>query len=122
MTMRLSEAIRLGAMNKPQAFGFDSTWQTTCTSMAAYEAIGEQHRYLESFYVPWPFLAQPCSCPYGNCIFSMSSYWKLRNIIPHLNDHHRWTREAIADWVEQFEPVKEQEQPCATSVETLVLK
>jgi hypothetical protein len=36
----------------------------------------------------------------------------------HLNDHHYWSRERIADWIDQLQvkPVAEQEKPEAVAV------
>ena len=36
---------------------------------------------------------------------------RTQSLITHLNDDHKWTREAIADWVEGIE--REQEQAAA---------
>lgn len=91
--MQLSEAIRLGAMLHPQGFYWSHLKDTngtviaTCALGAAYDA-GYAH----------PFeVATPARCP--RCHGSASLSW----IVAHLNDTHRWTREAIADWVETVE-------------------
>lgn len=106
--MRLSEAIRLGSMLKPQAFDYYAFDGGTCALGAAAEAcsidartvgqvdiarLSEQHEWsLEKFYeVPCPV----CDVNHGDC--------DDENVIAHLNDVHRWTRERIADWVETVE-------------------
>lgn len=99
--MRLSEAIRLGAMLHPQCFGVPRV-QTirdgkeftlrTCAIGAASEAgyvwgVADDRVSLFSM-----------SCPVDNCIRG-----SLVTIIAKLNDRHRWTREAIADFVQTVE-------------------
>ncbi len=87
--MKLSEAIRLGSMLRPQSFGtFFSKDGGTCALAAAQEAgfdnIDVMTRVVES-----PFYGHTSS---------------LAACVVNLNDHHRWTREQIADWVETVEP------------------
>lgn len=96
--MRLSEAIRLGAMLKPQGFGFGSghpTASATCALGSAYEAsnCGDGWWNLEKCFPIVNLL--PTKCP--SCGDAMPS------MVPHLNDDHRWSRERIADWVELIE-------------------
>lgn len=101
--MKLSEAIRLGAMLKPQGFGHGSGYphaSATCALGAAYEAsdCGAGWASLEKRF---PVVnALPLKCP--TCGKANPG------MVPHLNDDHRWTREQIADWVESIE--REQEQ------------
>lgn len=130
--MRLSEAIRLGAMMKPQAFGvergrvrrpglrglFQPRIETTCALAAALDAVGPlptkeipaaQATALRGHVSPgktlatvfpeeWALVNLGVSCPACNG-FPVPVF----NLISHLNDTHRWTREQIADWVEQIE-------------------
>jgi hypothetical protein len=102
-TMRLSEAIRLGAMLKPQYFGdFYGPEQTTCALGAAGDAIGTVFIDQEDVAAEWPwtqgdFVRCPGELECGEC-------GNVLNTIPHLNDDHRWTRERIADWVARHEP------------------
>lgn len=114
--MKLSEAIRLGAMLKPQAFGAVQRQGTTCAIGAAYDAIGALSKddgdgmSEEDFLVVCghlPLLAAPnvqcpaCSeTPYGDDGSMCAN-------IAHLNDWHRWTREQIADWVASQEALAE---------------
>lgn len=105
--MKLSEAIRLGAMLKPQAFGqYGSV--ASCALRAAtdalgippnkadspdYDALKARYRYLD--------VLQPCPVP--TCWLSGETDRALA-VIYHLNDHHQWTREQIADWIATIEP------------------
>lgn len=38
------------------------------------------------------------------CLYCFGEYfYNLPNLVVHLNDVHRWSREKIADYIEQFE-------------------
>lgn len=100
--MRLSEAIRLGAMLKPQAFG--TLWRGvgSCALGAAYDALGcapfEFPREIERFAAQTIAVCPACESCWGP--------WPPLSgvaVIGHLNDDHRWTREQIADWVARVE-------------------
>lgn len=105
--MRLSEAIRLGAMLKPQAFEGPSAvplkYQTrTCALAAAADALGL--RELNIWFRPWPW-------PWVNdehrqrvCPVCTTDQLHPAGVIAHLNDHHHWAREVIADFVATIEP------------------
>lgn len=113
--MRLSEAIRLGAMLKPQGSGeFVSADGRSCALGAAGDAVGiDAGLSMQPFYVEWPWIERRMvQCPKCDC----SS--RIGNTIVHLNDHHGWTREAIADWVAAIEPA---EQPSAPARATNAL-
>jgi hypothetical protein len=98
--MRLSEAIRLGAMLHPQAFqslrviDMDTGAVVRTCALGAAEQAGyniERESAEESL--------QRCpACP------PVPFFWSVNMVIAHLNDDHRWTRERIADWVETLEP------------------
>lgn len=108
--MRLSEAIRLGSMLRGQAFEdyFDNSG--SCAIGAALEAAGlrdavrdggcavaeYENRHRAVFVASCP----SCGRQPG---MGMTSFM---NTVIHLNDDHRWTREAIADWVAGIEPVE----------------
>lgn len=134
--MKLSEAIRLGAMLRPQAFGSIHGIQrgvslggvlglsmpdivTTCALGAAMEAfgckaipaeeatgevLGTRGRPVKGEMTiqspdEWArFLIGTYSCPACDTFRGHGT-----QIIPHLNDTHRWTRERIASFVEQIE-------------------
>ncbi len=122
--MRLSEAIRLGAMMKPQGFGepLSLNGHATCGFGAAVDAIGMPTRdVLEGEYVTngraggfakrgckaliipaeWnPFLEEFHLCPSCSAVSGNGMTRNGLQAITHLNDFHRWTRERIANWVE----------------------
>jgi len=47
---------------------------------------------------PWLFERTPIDCPACHC--EMPAVFV---VIAHLNDHHRWTRDAISKWVDMLE-------------------
>lgn len=96
--MRLSEAIRLGAMMKPQAFG--DLWKGggSCALGAAYDALGWRDRVCCIDGPLMDFYGRVISCP------ACGTRSGVTGIMTHLNDNHHWTREAIADWVATVEP------------------
>jgi hypothetical protein len=96
--MKLSEAIRLGSLLRPQGFRylFDNHGRT-CALGAALDAIRKLPDFLSDRYIPeeWiNFINYHSQCP--ACPF-------VGNVITHLNDFHKWTRESIADWIESIE-------------------
>ena len=99
--MKLSEAIKLGAMLKPQ--GFEGTGHpngtTTCALGAALNAISSNG----CVYGIWPWVNKIKLCP-------VCEKEPPYAVIPHLNNIHRWTRERIADWVATIEPVEVEPQ------------
>jgi hypothetical protein len=98
MTLRLSEAIRLGAMLKPQGFGwFNTDDGGTCAMGAAMQAAGHIR--------DWPVVKKsPAACPACPLVrVSDNTHNATGAMIVHLNDDHRWTRERIADWVATLE-------------------
>ena len=128
--MKVSEAIRLGAMNKPQKYGGPryllAEEEATCAMSAAAEAFGDEHLSA----TPWEerdFPILPKKCPV--CMLSFSHYFKDNQedvqeslfMVTHLNDIHKWTREKIADYIAQFEensndtdqPVQSRTEPVA---------
>lgn len=98
--MKLSEAIRLGAMLKPQAHLGFFDGQGTCAIGAANDAIGHLNDLLLGRFVEfkeWPVFNMPVTDPV--------TQWPTRlwDAVVTLNDTHRWTRERIAAWVEGIE-------------------
>lgn len=121
--MKLSEAIRLGAMLHPQCFGSMNRWRdggdlpsavgddeviATC-ALGAAEAAG----YPDTFSVSSSDMVCP-ECP----------QWTngLEQVVAHLNDRHRWTRERIADWVATVEPVSTSTGSTTGSTEAYLAK
>lgn len=128
--MKLSEAIRLGSMLKPQAFGSYRADGGTCAMGAAIDAIGGLVAGKSDEV--WPIVAQgPAVCP--ECADVIHRHHHPYNpyvvvcnptgaMIIHLNDDHRWTRERIADWVQTIEdahPAPAQEPETAPSVDAV---
>lgn len=92
--LKLSEAIRLGAMMTEQTFGEFGDDERTCAIGAAQKALGLP------VSAGGPLLhllgdrsAEP-PCEHG------SLPWSVGALIIHLNDDDRWPREKIADWLE----------------------
>lgn len=119
MSLKLSEAIRLGAMVTPQCtrrFYHDGA---TCAFGSALHAVGalnrenpmdsEQNQFI---YQRWPLTEQRAACPVCGMVAKMFIVGAFC-----LNDTHHWTREQIADWVETLEPKDAPvEQPAADEV------
>lgn len=99
--MRLSDAIRLGAMMTVQCFGdfSDDSGEVpaTCALGAAGQASGHTFQVLTDVMQVWPFTAYWGHCP--DC----HTGGEIAYVVYHLNDDHLWTRERIADWVETLE-------------------
>jgi len=98
--MKLSEAIRLGSMLRPQAFGKIFDGKSSCAFGAAQEALGLHWDF--PVVITWPWLDDPLICP--ACL--LTEQLGAAVISSHLNDKHQWTREEIADWVATVEPQK----------------
>ena len=96
--MRLSEAIRLGAMLGPQAFGATFENEKSCALGSALRAISITDRPWTATADVWPFVYTRAQHPV------LGDTYLVITIIRELNDLHRWTREAIADWVATVEP------------------
>ncbi len=106
--MRLSEAIRLGAMLRPQIHDAIFALDGSCAMGAAYEACGVAYTDGPLFLTEgvaelidgWNGTPrhQPL-CPICHVSAEITLCWT----VAHLNDEHRWTREQIADWVATIE-------------------
>jgi hypothetical protein len=115
--MRLSEAIRLGAMLKPQGENWLYMAGKTCALGAALDAAGalsfdepDEYDDYEPLISRWPILRRPAVSP----VIEWQNWKDVSNIVMGLNDTCHWTREQIADWVETIEAQQEQpvtEQP-----------
>lgn len=122
--MTFAEAIRLGSVLRPQAFGdtfgtkkrwFRKPVQTSCALGAAIEAAGVQFlpdtgsgtnipvRGAVStgmawmFPPEWNFTSAHELCP----VCRVNS--TIIGLVEHLNDYHKWSRQDIAEWVEPVE-------------------
>jgi hypothetical protein len=111
--MRLSEAIRLGAMMRPQAFRTLLTDDGACALGAALLAVGSRpEEAVRSALDRWPWASTvSADCP--RCGRSRTVF----RVITHLNDRHRWTREQVAKWVAGIEPTDVHRMPRAPGVE-----
>jgi len=105
-TKELASAIRAGASRRPeQAFGdYFIGRRASCALGAAYEGMyrlaadmGGQRptRDLTNFFDCLEGIVR--ACPVEGC----KKRLLLSAMIVHLNDHHEWSREQIADWLEQ---------------------
>lgn len=118
-TMKLSEAIRLGATVSHQIYGaLKDRNGGTCAWGSALHAIGILDRVnmlctLQDEQLPkdWVLLKGEISfCPEEVCRFHdhTNPLFDMEGCIAHLNDEHKWTREQIADWVQTIEDQLEQ--------------
>ncbi len=103
--MTLSEAIRLGAMLKPQQIhdGSLSDGTGTCALGAAMEACGIDVEGDDNYWSlgeRFPHLDGPSP---EHCAHCGSNPGNLMGHIWHLNDTHYVSREKIADWVATLE-------------------
>lgn len=116
--LKLSEAIREGSKLRPQNFrgtyfSQEEDKVSSCAIAAAFEAIGRVNgdtyfkggglvpsldEYFKahidhSIYCP----VEGCPCnEYG------PEFEYAGSLIVHINDYHKWTREAIADFIEKL--------------------
>src|SRR5262245_38820101 len=119
--MKLSEAMRLGTMLRPQTVVNLLTEQGSCALGAAGEAaglfrVGDEWKEFgyTSLSETWPILyTRSPGCPV--CRQSHGDR-TLGETITSLNDIHEWTREMIADWVETIERRHEQVAPAVVKV------
>src|SRR5687767_14918938 len=103
-----SDAIRYGATLRPQGEGGTSAQAAvgrSCAILAGAEAMtgtlwidGDYQLVKRAF----PYLLNPAECP-QHCQDGISYKPKLLDVLYHLNDEHKWTREAIADWLQERE-------------------
>jgi hypothetical protein len=136
--MNLSDAIREGCKIAPVQlyrqffdrfselgrFAFFSVPKGACALGAAlYGSGGFNDVFASEMRHPgaeassrFPILLSLTICPTAACpLFVGGTTLELGNVVTHLNDEHRWTREAIAMWVETLEQ-KIDEEAIAASV------
>lgn len=119
--MKLSEAIRLGAMASKQGFGENSIWgEERCALGAACLAMGVETPRAHEMYIAlrmaYPWLSTHFLPPVNDAKVSRDAM----QIVWSLNDLFNWTRERIADWVETVEPSEAPEVSEAVLTETLL--
>lgn len=124
--IRLSEAIRLGSMLRPQAFGVFFDGLGTCAQGAALEAIGHHicdGNKHEAMAMAWPWAhcghseSLHCTSRTHRCPECPTWNRCVSAVVAHLNNDHRWSRERIALYVEQLEQRRiaepiQQEESC----------
>ena len=108
----LADAIRKGADRRPeQAFGdYFRGRKASCALGAAYEGMYRLPDNADGTRptkdLEWFFDCLEGSvrrCPADGCRKRLT----LASILVHLNDEHRWSREAIASWLEKENGSKE---------------
>ena len=118
--MKLSEAIRLGAMMKPKGDGHFEQAGRTCALGAAMDAVGLLDaasdialNIRDVYGKHFPVLRSLVRHPDSRMGVVQ---WRLDAVIVDLNDDCGWTREQIADWVEQIECQHEAAKPKTAEV------
>lgn len=104
--LTLSEAIRLGAMIRPQGYGSFVRDGASCALGAAAEACGIGADDFEAVGAMWPWtLRRIFTIEFisGHDWSHQQCLVDAREVIWRLNDVHGWTRERIADYVELLE-------------------
>lgn len=102
--MKLSDAIRLGAMLGPQIRGQYADHAGTCALGAAAVAVGAgvgARSISDCISETWPWVHTTFAIS-PDCAICHPT--RVDSIILHLNDDAKWTREEIADWVATVEP------------------
>lgn len=109
--MKLSEAIRLEGMTLEQSVGVShDVTKSACALQGAVLMVGRdavESEYCTSICAEWPWAARGGVVWYLLCPECTDVRSDAADTIVHLNDHHRWTRNQIADWVETVEPAEE---------------
>src|SRR5579863_10622302 len=104
--MRLSEAMRLGAMLFRKAEGAlrrrTPEGEMRCAIGTALGAVGKACTYGRAEEL-WPHLTDYTGYTCPVCCVRYRP-WSMKQIIIHMNDTHRCSREEIADWVASVEP------------------
>lgn len=135
--LKASDALRVGAAKRPQAFWHVVMDGATCGQGALYEgafgelpiatpdemgALGDLD--IDRVEGAYPEMCERvvtcpvCGTASGRLLFVRLTPW---NMVAHLNDSHLWTREAIADFLDEVlgEPLELPARSFATNVATL---
>lgn len=112
--LSLSAAIRLGAMLGPQVFdvGHDKEGGS-CALGAAEDSLG--YRVMGDYPECWPEPMRSTLIRMDKERCPECGKQPFLSLITHLNDTHRWTREQIADLVEEFEMDEPHSKSCTCS-------
>ena len=97
--MKLSDAIRLGAMLKPQAV---RSWNG-CALGVAMNAAGVEMPHSAELFRLWPWLSGVVLAEHP----VTGERRSIVSIIYNLNDARLWSRERIANWVATIEPAEQ---------------
>ena len=139
--MKLSDAIREGCENSGQSFGRlwrdDEGNYKTCVLGAIMDAHGVGSKNFTGLRVirtSFPVLMLSVrECPVGCSLSYMNvntynikamidpSDFRLRDVMVHLNNHHKWSREKIAGWIDEFafEKSEQKSQPQKSELTTI---
>lgn len=95
----------MNGMCKPQGFGEGSMYSidAPCVIGGALQSVNKAQNFAV-FDNTWPWTREVSYCP------ACDEKVIIGAIIWHLNDQHRWSRAAIAEWVASVEP-KEANEP-----------
>lgn len=121
-TLKLSEAIRLGARLKPQGRTFLTHDGRTCAVGAALDVCGRldadapESKNWHVAEMLWPWAAVVIPERIVHPVTGQAYGATALRLITSLNDLHDWTREQIADWVATIEP---QDAPSEAKIETV---
>lgn len=98
--MKLWEAMLKGAKMGPQTFSMFHRFKDNGSCALGAAALGSAFEYGQ-FRDVFPAVemqtVSPCPC------LRVSNRNNVGDIVIHLNDWHRWSREAIAEWVKTIE-------------------
>jgi hypothetical protein len=103
--MKLWEHMLNGAKQGPQVFNaFFGIDEGSCAMGAVAKSTGIASFRLadgEDLCQMFPELRKYAECPEknDNCIINHYYRYSLSNVIVCLNDHHRWSRQRIAEWL-----------------------
>ena len=113
--MKLSEMMLLGSMVRGQSYHSFCEHRldgqvTSCAMGAALEAIGVPITEMSREEIvedairrgvrAWSWMLNPERCPHGKC----RKKCRVDNLIYHINNRHKWTRERIAAFIASIEP------------------
>jgi hypothetical protein len=105
--MKLSEAIILGSMMKPQISGSYYSKDGTCALGAALDAVGRLHRGKGGpsgrLLKIWPWLTWHVSGFKCKACGTRRPASDMQDVVIHMNDGHKRSRESIASWVAEIE-------------------
>lgn len=100
-----AEAMRAGIPLGPQTFDrFGGAYGASCALGAGLRGLGVSARadYVKQIFrqhYPYMLRARRIHCPASHVLDKQCLQNSLQDMVMHLNDYHRWTREKIADWL-----------------------